>query len=267
MQGMPLSLAAALASAGGPTPEADLSKISVVRLAADGTRKVIPFDCSTLGRPGSGDLGPDLEPNDVVVVPRGDVFVLAGEVARPGAFTRKDLFLDAGEPARLSRVLLASGGLKPTASRKDLRLVRPRADGTKEVVAVDLDAALRGRSAAPARGPKDDPESPKADDPDPILRNGDILVAGGTGGVTILGKVRTPGVYGLAGESLKLSRVIALAGGFAEFAKTSSVIVVRASAPKQPVRVNVNAITSDGNLEQDIDLGDGDIVFVGERIL
>ncbi|MCX7806728.1 MAG: SLBB domain-containing protein [Planctomycetota bacterium] len=293
-RGMPPTLAAALAAAGGPTGDADLSKVSVVRTRADGTRTVISVDASGISRPDNPDVGPELEPNDVVLVPRGDVFILAGEVSRPGAFNRRDLFLDPNEPARLSRVIFAGGGLRPSANRSDIRIIRSRQDGTREIIRANLEASLGpgpspaasapGSAAGPAAGissgPSDKPSagspvgpapgavapSPAAD-ADPVLRNGDIVMVGGSGGVTVLGRVRAPGVFPLAGDTLKLSRAIAMAGGFAEFAKTSSVIVIRASAPRQPVRIDVNEITKEGNLNKDLDLGDGDIVFVGERLL
>lgn len=321
-RGMSPTLAAVLAAAGGPTGDADLSKVSIVRTRPDRTREVIPVDASGIGRPGNPYVGPDLEPNDVILIPRGDVFILAGEVNRPGAFNRRDLFLDPKEPARLSRVIFAGGGLRPSANRSDIRIIRTGPDGAKEVFRTALEVSLGSGPSArvSAAGSVSDPpagpstgssadfsagassgrstaaglssgspagsapgatgSSAEADaggrqraanlphaDTDPVLKNGDIVMVGGSGGVTVLGKVRAPGVFPLVGETLKLSRAIAMAGGFAEFAKTSSVVVIRASAPKQPIRIDVNEITKEGNLDKDLDLSDGDIVFVGERLL
>ena len=70
----------------------------------------------------------------------------------------------------------------------------------------------------------------------------------------------------LSGGSMKLSRVIAQAGGFAEFAKSSSVTVTRAGS-HQSIKVDVGAIVKDGQMEKDIDLEDGDIVYVGGGML
>jgi polysaccharide export outer membrane protein len=280
-EGMSLTLAAALAASGGPTGNADLSKVSIVRTAG-GKRKVISVDASGIGRPGNPDVGPELEPGDVVIVPMGDVFILAGEVNKPGAFNRRDLFLEPDEPARISRVLFAGGGLKPNANRKDIRIIRTLQDGSKKVIRVNLDASLGSEERAPTQtsggntkgaaeaarsAATEERATEAAPDADPVLLSGDIVLAGGSGGVAVLGKVRMPGVFPLVGETLKLSRAIAMAGGFAEFAKTSSVVVIRASAPRQPIRIDINEITKEGNLDKDLDLGDGDLVFVGERLL
>ncbi|MCY3022768.1 MAG: SLBB domain-containing protein [Planctomycetota bacterium] len=260
--GVSLTLGAALASAGGATPDGEISRVTVVQTGPSGKTETIIYDAS---RVDSKNVGPVLEPGAVITVPRGDVFILAGEVAKGAAFNRKDLSLGPGEPAWLTRVLFAGGGLKPTASRKDIRLIRTNKDGMREVLPVNLDAAIRAAEKGPA-----EPGAPGAKEraeADPLLQNGDIILAGSVGGVTILGKVKQPGVYPLAGDTLKLSRLIALAGGFTEFAKTSAVTVIRASAPKKPVRVDTGMITRDGDLDKDLDLEDGDLVFVSERLL
>ncbi|HYG76489.1 MAG TPA: SLBB domain-containing protein [Planctomycetota bacterium] len=260
-----LTLAAALASAGGPTPDADVTRVSVVQ---ETTGQAQILDASRLGQPDNPTLGPVLQPGAVVTVPRGEIFVLAGEVVKPGSYNRRELSIQPGEAATLTRVLFGGGGLKPTANRRDVRVVRTNADGTREVFAVNLDDAIRPSAKSEAKEKSDEAaaEVPKARI-DPVLKNGDIIVAAPSGGVAILGKVRLPGVYPLAGDSLKLSRLIAMAGGFADFAKTSSVIVIRAKAPKNPVRVDVGAFSKEGVADKDIDLDDGDLVIVSERLL
>lgn len=272
-----LALAAALASAGGATPEGDISKISVVQKGPTGALETTSHDASKFG---AGKTGPVLEPGALVNVPRGEVFVLAGEVAKPGAFSRRELSIGPGEPARLTRVLFGGGGCKPTANRKDVRVVRTDGNGARQVIPVDLDAAIRATEKG-ADTPSDQQPAPEAtktgsaaeakdpDQPDPdiVLQNGDIVLVGPGGGVTILGRVKQPGVYPLGGDTLKLSRLVALAGGFSDFAKTSAVTVTRAAAPKKPVRVDMSSITKEGDLEKDLDLEDGDLVFVSERLL
>ena len=252
--GSSLTLAAALASVGGPTAEADLSRVRLVRASG---KEVLTYDASQIGQSQNGDLGPILQPGDVVTVPRGDVFILAGEVSKPGAYSRKELAFGPREPAWLSRVLYAGGGLKPTANRRAIRIIRTQTSGAKEVLSVNLDHAIRSQDGSGT------PDSRN----DPALMNGDVIIADAVGGASILGKVKQPGVYPVGGESIKLTKLIAMAGGFTEFAKTSSVTVIRASAPKSPIRVDVGNITKSGDLDKDVDLQDGDLVFVGERML
>jgi len=271
--GSSLTLAAALASAGGPTPEGDLTRVNIVQ-DEGGVQKSTTVDASRIGQE-SGNLGPQLRPDAVISVPRGDVFILAGEVVKPGAYNRRELSIRSGEPASLTRVLFGGGGLKPTANRRDIRLIRTAKDGAREIFSINLDSATRpsdkkkaddGKKAESAKDDKAADADEKAP-VDPVLQNGDIVLASSAGGVAVLGRVRQPGVYPLGGETLKLTRLLAMAGGFADFAKTSAVIVIRASAPKTPIRVDVGAISKDGAAEKDLDLEDGDLVIVAERLL
>jgi protein involved in polysaccharide export with SLBB domain len=221
--GTPLYLAGALAGAEGGTPEAELSRVRLVRTNLDGSRKTIIYDASNLSRLRNGsetsDVGPELRSGDVITVPRSVVFFLAGEVAKPGAVNRKELFLNSGEAARFTRVLFAGGGLKLSANRKELKLIRTGPNGAKEVLIVNLDDAIKSHSN-PAQNEVDS---------DPLLQDGDI--------------------------------------SFTDYAKASSVSVIRASDPKTVIRINVTSITKEGNSELDLELNDGDLVFVGERIL
>src|SRR6185295_10082248 len=100
-------------------------------------------------------------------------------------------------------------------------------------------------------------------DLDPVLQDGDIVVVSATGGVPVLGKVRLPSVVPIGGQSIKLSRVIAMAGGFAEYAKTSAVTVLKGG--NAPMQYDMSKMQN-GQF-QDPDLEDGDVVVVGERLL
>jgi len=270
-QGTQLTLAAALASAGGSTTEGDLSRVSLVQTLVNGQRQASLFDASRLGQVDASDLGPVLLAGAVITVPRGDVYVLAGEVAKPGTYGRKDLSLRPGEAVRASRVLLGGGGLKPGSNKNDIRLIRTDKDGSREVIAIDLKDALGAKTDESSRNDKKSAGKAATETEsrgeDPLLKDGDIILVGANGGVTILGRVRLPGIYPLEGEKLRLTRLIALAGGFSEFAKTSQIIVIHATSPKTPLKVDMGAMSKDGNLDKDVELGDGDVVFVNERLL
>jgi protein involved in polysaccharide export with SLBB domain len=258
--GQRLSMGAAVAAAGGPTNEADLSRVRLAR--GDCGDKCRIYDLSQIEVNGSTELGPVLEMGDVVHVPRAEIFIVAGEVATPGAYTRRQLSLTPSEPARFSRVLLGAGGLKTAANTGDLRLIRTNPDGTQQIVSVKLHRALEASQsgAIPV-------SATNGDAADPILKSGDVIVASATGGVSVFGQVQRPGVYPTGGKPMKLTRVLAAAGGFTRFAKTSAVTVVRASAPNSPERIDVNSITKDGAVDRDILLDDGDMAFIGERTL
>ncbi|HEY3319165.1 MAG TPA: SLBB domain-containing protein [Planctomycetota bacterium] len=258
--GSSLSLAGALAAAEGLLPDADPTQIEIVQTTLEGKAVSVTFNASRFSMPGNTDLGPLLQPGAVVTIPRGDVFIVAGEVAKGGSFSRRELGIPFGQPATLTRVLFGSGGLKAAANRRDVRIIRTAKDGSREVLSVNLDISTRAtKEQRPSA-----PEGPAA--VDPILQNGDIVVASSAGGVSVLGRVRAPGVYPLQGDKMKLTRALALAGGFADFAKQSAVTVIRAAEPNKPQRVDVSVIAKEGTA-QDLDLEDGDLVIVSERLL
>jgi len=251
LTGAPLTLYAAILACGGVAPDGDPTHVSLSRVQDDGSVKVETFDITHFGEAAkTPSLGPLLAPGDTIKVPRGDVFILTGEVLKPGPINRRELGVPTGQPVRLSHLIYASGGLKSGANRKNLRLIRSTKDGKRESVSVDLDAQ-------PKSG--DD----KSGASDPILQDGDTVVASPTGTIPVLGKVRTPGLFPMNGDTIKLSRAIALAGGFAEFAKQSSVLVLKAGNWLNPIHVDMSIQKG----FQDIDLEEGDLVYVTEKIL
>lgn len=87
------------------------------------------------------------------------------------------------------------------------------------------------------------------------------------GTVSVLGDVRTPGLYPLLRRET-VTQMIARAGGFAPDAECDEVYIIRGDA-KQPFYriVDAEAILEEGRLEQDFRLQDGDIVYVPKRFL
>ena len=70
-------------------------------------------------------------------------------------------------------------------------------------------------------------------------------------------------------QDITVAKTILDAGGFAKFANTSKVKILR-SAPdgsKQTLIVDVGNILETGSFDQDIPLVNGDVVIVPERIL
>ncbi len=89
------------------------------------------------------------------------------------------------------------------------------------------------------------------------------------GRITVLGRVRQPGVVPLSSSrGINLTAAIQAAGGFAPSAKTSGIRVWRTfkDGTKTRVSVNFDDIGRLGKAEADLKLIDGDIVDVPERI-
>lgn len=83
-----------------------------------------------------------------------------------------------------------------------------------------------------------------------------------TGRLEMPGRVRIPSARGI-----KLTAAIQEAGGFAPSAKKTEVRISRVDKDGRKIRVSVNyqEIGQKGNADADIDLKDGDIVYVPER--
>lgn len=121
---------AAILTAGGATPAADLAKVQVVhRDAIEGEPRTLTVDLSHgIDEPTTGPL-PELRPKDAIIVPSleasvvsGDKFQVFGAVRNPGTFR-----LSGAE--RVVEALSLSGGPLPDADLKKVRLTRPTSRG------------------------------------------------------------------------------------------------------------------------------------------
>ncbi len=89
------------------------------------------------------------------------------------------------------------------------------------------------------------------------------------GQVSIMGRVKNPGPVPLPSSTgIKLSAAIQAAGGFAPSAKKSEIRISRLSAGGKKVQVYVNYddIGKAGDATADLNLLDGDIVYIPERV-
>lgn len=86
---------------------------------------------------------------------------------------------------------------------------------------------------------------------------------------TVFGQVARQGKYEmLPDEELTISQAVLRAGGFAPFAKTTDVRIirkVRTQAKPVEIRVNVNDIMTKGQLEKDIPIWPNDVIIVKEK--
>jgi protein involved in polysaccharide export with SLBB domain len=239
-----LSLAAALAIAEGPTADADITRIKVVHQGGQ-MPKIEIIDASSFEVAERENLGPSLQSGDLIIVPRAGTISVTGEIAQPGVFSRKHLRNAPSQPMRLSQAIAAAGGAKTNADLRAVILLRTQ-NNERRSLTYNFEAALERQDLSQ----------------DPALIDGDQIFVPASPGFTILGKVHTPGSY--FGKPMTVSRLIALAGGFDQFAKKSGIVVVRKEGA---IRVDLGEITKDGKVEQDLRLSPGDIVNVGERML
>jgi polysaccharide export outer membrane protein len=88
-----------------------------------------------------GDSNPVMTPGDTVHVFQAGVVYVVGEVAHPGGF-----LLDKDTTLTLVQALALAQGFTPIASKGRAHIVRTNEDGTKVMIAVDLQKVLDSKS-------------------------------------------------------------------------------------------------------------------------
>jgi protein involved in polysaccharide export with SLBB domain len=122
-----------LAEAGGPTPDANLSNLLIVRYGKDEKNTVMQVDLSVAILTNSFELLPKIEPGDYIYIlnVRGDVphsgisalqayqneYYVYGEINNAGVFTFN-------KKLSLLEAIVAAGGPSSTAKLKDVRVIR-----------------------------------------------------------------------------------------------------------------------------------------------
>ena len=97
----------------------------------------------------------------------------------------------------------------------------------------------------------------------------DDETANSRGYVTVLGRVTKPGRVPLASQDgMTLSEAIQLAGGFSSSAKKTEIRVSRVNSSGKKIQVSIDflKIGKQGDVDADIALVDGDIIYVPERM-
>jgi len=159
-------------------------------------------------------------------------------------------------PAEMDTTLLqamaASGGFAPDADRGRVRITRRAVGQAPEVVTVDARAISAG-------------ESPELD---PVLAPGDVVHVPRREPVYVLGQVKRQGALPVPfAYPLTVSKAIALSGGFTPYARRNRVSVSRRTDKAvESFTVDVGAVLAGGDLDKDMKLAPGDMVFVPERI-
>ncbi|MCE9609814.1 MAG: polysaccharide biosynthesis/export family protein [Chthoniobacter sp.] len=141
-------------SSGGTSDKADLTRVRVMRMAANkGVVEQVNVQKMLDGSGLTADL--TLEEGDVVVVPAGptSLVYLTGNVARPGSFVLKS-----GEKLTAYGAILQNGGFSKFAKQRGIYVLRAVPNGEKVRLPVDVEEIKQGHKA------------------DVILQTGDIVV-------------------------------------------------------------------------------------------
>ena len=137
-----LSLLSVMNLAGGATSKAALTQAQVMHAGQTTIYNLRPLLTSDL----NASVGSvRLVPGDVLLIPENKAHILTlGEVAVKGVFPIPD-----GETLPLTAALAQAGGIAADGDKKNIAIVRRRADGTTAVLTVNIEELLSGKKDAP----------------------------------------------------------------------------------------------------------------------
>jgi polysaccharide export outer membrane protein len=175
-------------------------------------------------------------------------------VMGPGSDTALDRAVGGGKKfltgkTKLLELLSGSGLLAESADLKNIQVRRK--DGSK-VIKVDVYKAVTVGDNSQ----------------NPVLDNEDLIYVprlsqDSSSRVYVFGEVRKPGTYAFSTANMKLFDAISMAGGPTIFARPEETRIVRGdiTAP-EVIRADVKALVEQGSQGENIDLANGDLVYV-----
>jgi polysaccharide export outer membrane protein len=98
------------------------------------------IDLEQLIEEGRAELNLTVLPGDVIFVPEAGMVYVDGAVRKPGAYPIK-------KEMTVQEAIVQAGGLSKTADEGDIKLVRYREDGSREVVKLSLQAMRQGKAS------------------------------------------------------------------------------------------------------------------------
>lgn len=236
------TLAEALATSGGPTPIADMRRVTITRT----DRSVVTVDLTQTEKTGQLERDVTLQPGDFIVIPEGPppTVLVMGEVVKPGSFQIQG-------QTRLLDILSQAGGPTPRGDLRHVKLTRQGESGSR---VIDLEPFIT-QSSSP------DPSL------NPVLQPGDaILVAQTDQRVYVMGRVSKPDVYQIKPDTRLLDALV-LAGGAMADGDISHVALVRTDASHHPTvrQFDLGKMMAKGKMGDNELLRPGDLIFVPDR--
>lgn len=88
------------------------------------------------------------------------------------------------------------------------------------------------------------------------------LVSNQSKKIFVLGEVKRPGMFSMAGP-ITILEAVSMANGFTHDAKKKTILLVRGSLDKPELKsINLNAVLKEGDINQNVSLEPGDVVYV-----
>ena len=243
----------AISAAGGFTESADLNNVAVLRRRSatesevkSGKKTVlerIRIDVSAMTSTSMGSDDFRLRPEDTLVIPKAPPVFVSGEVGSPGPY-----YVDTQKLPLCSELLVRTGGLKNGADVSNIRIIRMDGNGKRVIKPVSLRLSGSGTYENDTR-----------------IEPGDYVMVSYAEQIYVLGSVAKPGPLMVGPyKEVTANQAIALCGGFTAVAKKNDISLIRGH---QIINVNLKKLYDNvANMENDVKLQYGDILFVHESI-
>ena len=171
--------------------------------------------------------------------------LVLGAVKNPGSYPLQ-------ESERLLNVISRAGGVDFAEGANRINLIRTSRVNDQEqktIIDINLRRLLNGEDAGSNF----------------LVLNKDIINIPKAEKIVIIGQVNSPGDYVLKDKDLSIMDAIGMAGGFTRIAAQNRVRIIRTeNGVDKKYTVDVEAITDDGNKENDIILQPNDVIVVPE---
>lgn len=218
----------------------DLGEVTLIRQDQDGQSQMIRIDLSAILE--KHDLSQDvvMQHNDLIVLKEAPKIHIQGGVSRPGSFP-----MQKSHPMGLLDLIAAADGPQTGADIANIQILRRVGENRRElkIASASVHSAQEMFYLCP----------------DDIV----IVPYQSANYATIYGEVRKPGTVPLTSDRpMRLSTVIAMAGGVTEYA-SSSIRVFRYTGKVGPQKFNIDFgdITS-GDAEQDMEIKPHDVIYI-----
>ena len=171
--------------------------------------------------------------------------LVLGAVKNPGSYPLQ-------ESERLLNVISRAGGVDFAEGANRINLIRTSLIDDHEqkiIIDINLRRLLNGEDAGSNF----------------LVLNKDVINIPKAEKIVIIGQVNEPGDYVLKDKDLSIMDAIGMAGGFTRIAAQNRVRIIRTeNGVDKKYTVDVEAITDDGNKENDIILQPNDVIVVPE---
>ena len=220
-----------LALAGGALDSADLERVVVTsQTAEEPEEKIINVQDLLAGK----GRKVQINPNDVVFVPKKQQVIVLGAVRTPGLYVMNN-------ETSLVDILARAGGVLPTGDASAISITRKQG-GSPEILLVNATPSLTGKQGG---------ENPRLH-PDDL-----IFVPEGYQNALVLGQVRIPGSYQVKDQT-RLLDLLAQAGGTQDRAG-DKLILTRAGVTKE---IELGSLERLGLQNEQVQ--PGDVIYIPE---